>query len=109
MPLYFSYSSKLSGSPTQRLSLEDAKLGGYDKDDVFATPMTSKKLLSKSLPIQQTDTKLSDVQPAKPQKKQPSTLLSPTTNLQSLQIEINPKDMKENNNSKSSKNEQLWR
>lgn len=101
--LIFFPRSKSSGPPSQRPSLDESKAGGYNKEDMTITSTSLKKLQTRNQFIKH-DGQVSETTIAKPQKKHIQPL-----NLQNLQIEVQPKEAKENAINSKTKNEHLWR
>ncbi|XP_034230305.1 uncharacterized protein LOC117639055 isoform X2 [Thrips palmi] len=100
--------TKLPASPSQRPSPDESRVGSTNREDMTVTSTSLKKLQSRNQLTKQHDARVSETPIAKPLKKhnQPSP---PALNLQTLQIEVQPKEAKENVHHSKTKNEHLWR
>ncbi|XP_026281895.1 uro-adherence factor A isoform X2 [Frankliniella occidentalis] len=100
-------SGKLPASPILRRTTEDSRRV-HDKDDMAVTSASLRKLQSRNPPVKH-ESKILDTPKMTAEKKLDESC-APAANTPTLHIEINTKQLKDNtNNSKSAKNDQLWR
>lgn len=99
--------NKMPASPPQKLCSDESRWGSDNKEDMTITSTSLKKMQIRNQLIKQHDARVLETPLTKPLKKQ-SQLSSPALNLQTLQIEVQPKETKENANNYKTKNEHLW-